>query len=148
MDLYEVQSTTKKIVTIDKGGVALHVRPDQVTAMARLPSSTEPTAAQRNTEAQSKHGTERVEEENSLHPADLNDPEPAKYATDQVALHRRTESRTEYKIQWYGYGAKDDIYEAASALPSSFFWRYWSARRRYKVPRSEKTGERITLRQG
>lgn len=53
----------------------------------------------------------------------------------------------EYKVVWYGNGAKADTDEPVSELPTSFVRPYLATRRRYSVLRPEQTKERTMQRQ-
>lgn len=115
---YKVRSVTGSAVTIDRDGVAIPVSIDRVTKMYRVLSNTEPTAKIHNSTGQSEAVIQKNAEENSSPPANPDDPEPAAYATDRIAGHRGTGDKTEYKVRWYEYGAEEETYEPAYALPT------------------------------
>lgn len=90
---------------------------------------------------------QKEREEYSTPLPDLIDPELVEYASDRVIRHHGTGNQTGYKVRWYEYSVEDYAHEPSSELRISVVRRYLAARRRQKVTRSEKTGERTLLRQ-
>lgn len=93
--LYTEQSVTKGAVTIENDGVAIFVSLDRVTKMLQVLNDGEPNAGLYNNMGRPQSGMKRLGEETYSPPTDLDDLEPAKYATDRVVGHRDTRNQTE-----------------------------------------------------
>lgn len=50
--------------------------------------------------------------------------ESTKYVIDRIVDHRDDEKRPLYRLWWYVYSAKDDIWAPAENLPQQFVVRY------------------------
>lgn len=134
---HTVRPASGSTVTSDKDGVAILVTLERVTKMLGVPTGVKPTPCLHNNMAYPELAMQRVKEENNPPPADAHDPEPSEYAVDQICGQRGTGNQMEYKVQWYGYSAKGDTYEAASEMPTNVVRSYWAARPLLKLSRSE-----------
>lgn len=126
-----VQSATESTVTIDKDDVAILASPVRATKISRMFNNKELTVGLHNTEDQSRRDVQRDISENSFPlpdhewntsraPDHRNDPEPAEYFIDRIAGHRGMGNQTEHKVRRCGHTTKDETYEPASGLCTSF----------------------------
>lgn len=126
---YKVQCGTENTGSIEKDRINFSVRFEQMKTAVVVPSRMEFTAGLHNTSGQSRPGTQRIGEENSSSPPDPNDPDPTEHASNLAVGCHGKRDQTKYEFQPYECIAKNDTYEPASELPTTFFQRYWSAKR-------------------
>lgn len=53
---------------------------------------------------------------------------PKEYAIDHTVGHTGHDKIVLYKVRWYRYSPRDEIYEPASHIPQHFIHRYWKGK--------------------
>lgn len=86
--LYTAQFVTESTVPIQKEGFSITVSLDGVTKMARVPSTTEPTAGRQDIATQSGPGMHRNVDGNKFFWPSRNDPGHTDHAVYRNAEHR------------------------------------------------------------
>ena len=102
---FRVRSATDTTVLIEQDGLENRVSIDCVTKMPRGPGDTVTPATR--TESDAEVATPSAE-----------------YVVERIVEHRTARGGVEYKVQWYGYTAREDTYEPADGLPQPFIVRY------------------------